>query len=954
MARIDNSLVIPAATVQVIQTGDGEVSLPPVAGSEFNGNSLPTSWQTTNWPVATTGTVSVADGVLTVDGARAGTQALYSPGRSLEFNAIFTGDPFQHVGLATDFSANSPWAIFSTFGGGDLYARTSNGSGSSIDTLLADGFLGGEHLFSVQWNSGYVTYLVDGVQVADHAIDVTANLRPLVGDFATGGGSVIVNSMTLVPPGYDVEFAGTSLPSDWMATTLNQVAVSGGQLVVNGTMAGTQALYAPGRSLEFAATFSGDPFQHAGFAVDNTVAPWAIFSTASGGQLFARTNSGATSIDTPLGASWLGAAHLFRIDWGVSTVSYSIDGSVVATHSLAIATAMRATASDFTPGDGSLSVDWLRLSPYTGAGTFSSRVLDAGSSTAWGTASWTSAAPAGTGLAFSVRVGNTPTPDAAWTSFQTVSGTGGAIAGNGRYLQYRAALSSTDAGQSPTLASVTITTAGAAATFVDTTAADFAQGSLGSGVLANDGNSLYDPLTAILVSGPAHGTLSLSSDGSFAYAPNTGFSGNDAFVYQAQSPDGTLSDPTTVTIQILAKETPVITWSNPAAITYGTALSGTQLNATGSVPGTMTYSKTGGTVLAVGTHAITATFTPSDMVNYNVASASVNLTVNAAPLIITAVNASMPFGGPLPTLSAQYTGFVNGDTAASLATQPVLSTTATVSSSVGTYAITAAGASSTNYAITYVSGALTVTAPAYLAADPLNPGDQALYVSGTAGNDLIVVTGISGSGGTFLLAYVGPPLFTNGPSFDAVFTSPVSRIVVHGQAGNDDISVIGLFKAAGWLYGDDGNDRMLVINGGNNVFVGGSGNDLLVGGRGRDMMIGGAGADRMIGNGGDDILVGGTTAFDNTEAALGAIMAEWTSSHSFATRIANLTNTGSELSSRLNGSYYLLNGGDNQTVFNDSSNDTMSGSSGSDWLFAGTTDNVTDLSTSDREFIFGS
>src|SRR5207244_12113907 len=36
----------------------------------------------------------------------------------------------------------------------------------------------------------------------------------------------------------------------------------------------------------------------------------------------------------------------------------------------------------------------------------------------------------------------------------------------------------------------------------------------------------------------------------------------------------------------VSKATPTITWNNPANITYGTALSGTQLNATASVAGT--------------------------------------------------------------------------------------------------------------------------------------------------------------------------------------------------------------------------------------------------------------------------------------------------------------------------------------------------------------------------------
>ena len=62
----------------------------------------------------------------------------------------------------------------------------------------------------------------------------------------------------------------------------------------------------------------------------------------------------------------------------------------------------------------------------------------------------------------------------------------------------------------------------------------------------------------------------------------------------------------------------------------------------------------------------------------------------------------------LPTLTASYTGFVNGDTAASLTTQPTLTTTATSASNAGAYAITAVGAVDNNYTISYVPGTLTI------------------------------------------------------------------------------------------------------------------------------------------------------------------------------------------------------------------------------------------------------
>ncbi len=55
-----------------------------------------------------------------------------------------------------------------------------------------------------------------------------------------------------------------------------------------------------------------------------------------------------------------------------------------------------------------------------------------------------------------------------------------------------------------------------------------------------------------------------------------------------------------------------------------------------------------------------------------------------------------------------YTGFVNGDTPASLTTPPVLHSAASPSSAPGSYPITVGGASSPNYTITYVPGTLTV------------------------------------------------------------------------------------------------------------------------------------------------------------------------------------------------------------------------------------------------------
>ena len=87
--------------------------------------------------------------------------------------------------------------------------------------------------------------------------------------------------------------------------------------------------------------------------------------------------------------------------------------------------------------------------------------------------------------------------------------------------------------------------------------------------------------------------------------------------------------------------------------------------------------------------------------DYAIAYQPGTLLITPAPLTITANNASMVQGTAVPPLSVSYNGFVNGDSPASLATQPTVSTPATPLSPAGTYPIVAGGASSPNYAINY-------------------------------------------------------------------------------------------------------------------------------------------------------------------------------------------------------------------------------------------------------------
>jgi LPXTG-site transpeptidase (sortase) family protein len=94
----------------------------------------------------------------------------------------------------------------------------------------------------------------------------------------------------------------------------------------------------------------------------------------------------------------------------------------------------------------------------------------------------------------------------------------------------------------------------------------------------------------------------------------------------------------------ISKVTPMLTWTNPLDIVYGTALSATQLNASaGSVSGTLVYTPAAGTVLPVGVHILHVAFTPTDPANSDGADKDVSLTVTV-PLPPTITGLSLDLG----------------------------------------------------------------------------------------------------------------------------------------------------------------------------------------------------------------------------------------------------------------------------------------------------------------------
>jgi hypothetical protein len=146
----------------------------------------------------------------------------------------------------------------------------------------------------------------------------------------------------------------------------------------------------------------------------------------------------------------------------------------------------------------------------------------------------------------------------------------------------------------------------------------------------------------------------------------------------------------------------------------------------------------------VGTYSGADTCSGGSDPNYAISYIAGTATVTPAALTVTAPSLAVLYGTTPPTLTPTYTGFVSGDTAASLTTPAVCSTTATAASPVGTYVATCTGASDPNYAITVVAGSvtvgaavLTVTAPATTSTYGSAPGVLTPSYSGFVAGDTV-------------------------------------------------------------------------------------------------------------------------------------------------------------------------------------------------------------------------
>ena len=186
------------------------------------------------------------------------------------------------------------------------------------------------------------------------------------------------------------------------------------------------------------------------------------------------------------------------------------------------------------------------------------------------------------------------------------------------------------------------------------------------------------------------------------------------------------------------KTIPTLNWATPAAIVYGTALDSTQLDAQATwngatVAGNYVYQPAAGTVPNAGTASLGVTFNPANTSDYTSANGGVSLSVDQAPLSVTANSLTTAYGSTIPTLTGTLAGVVNGDNIIAS-----YSTTAPPASPPGNYPITATlndpSSRLSNYSVTNVAGTLTITQASTtlsLAAQP-NPSSYGAKVTLTA------------------------------------------------------------------------------------------------------------------------------------------------------------------------------------------------------------------------------
>jgi VCBS repeat-containing protein len=319
---------------------------------------------------------------------------------------------------------------------------------------------------------------------------------------------------------------------------------------------------------------------------------------------------------------------------------------------------------------------------------------------------------------------------------------------------------------------------------VNDTATTPADGPLnGSSVLNNDTGTA---LTVTAYTQTSHGTLTVNSDGTYTYQPQTGFSGSDSFSYTAQDADG-LTGTASVSIQVLPVARP-----DTATTAAGVVLNGSSLlvNDSGTALSVVSYTaSSNGSVIVNpdGTYIYTPAnnFSGTDSFTYTVQDASAQVATTSVTITVTPVAttgsgttaANTTLNGASLLAQAQGSGlFVSSYTQGSSGTVIV--------NSDGTYIYTPQAGFSGLDTFTYTvqdSSGQTTTSSVVISVTPVagsdtgnttvdTPLNGSSLLSNDIGSGLFVVTYTSPVYGTVVVNADGTYLYTPAPGFSGIDT----------------------------------------------------------------------------------------------------------------------------------------------------------------------------------------
>jgi uncharacterized repeat protein (TIGR02543 family) len=265
-----------------------------------------------------------------------------------------------------------------------------------------------------------------------------------------------------------------------------------------------------------------------------------------------------------------------------------------------------------------------------------------------------------------------------------------------------------------------------------------------SGLIGADTNAVVVGLVC------SSGTYSTTS--AVGTTPATNCSGGSSSNYEISYVAGSIT---------IVKARPTFTWSG-ATKSYG----GSDFKLTPpttAVAGTFSYSSASTNVISinaetatvgvVGTSLITATFTPSDLVNYFAdETATMTLQVDRAPLTVTASSPTVTYGDATPAVTPTFATFIGGDSSAVVTGLTCSSPTYTNTSAVGsTPATTCSGGSASNYSLSYTSGLVTINKSS-------QPNDLILTSTlGTYGTNLTLAASGGLGGGALSYSVISGP-----------------------------------------------------------------------------------------------------------------------------------------------------------------------------------------------------